>query len=96
MNFCKDMGIAVGASESISQLNSKRAATSDIDIWASVSLNEPEFKRTKTSDGAAGKKEDIIQKGQPLALGIEEELFKLFGVNKKYMEKGRSLLLLER
>jgi len=39
---------------------------------------------------------DIIQKGQPLALGIEEELFKLFGVNKKYMEKGRSLLLLER
>jgi len=32
MNFCKDMGIAVGASESISQLNSKRAATSDIDV----------------------------------------------------------------
>ena len=93
MNFCKDMGIAVGASESISQLNSKRATTFDTDVGASVSLNEPEFKRTKISDGTTGKKKDMIQKGQSLALGIEEELFKLFGgVNKKYKEKGRSLL----
>ncbi|OEL20356.1 hypothetical protein BAE44_0018628 [Dichanthelium oligosanthes] len=56
-------------------------------------LNVPSFKRTKTSDGATGEKNDIIQKGQSLALRIEEELFKLFGeVNKKYKEKGLSLL----
>ncbi|KAK8455891.1 hypothetical protein SEVIR_4G237800v4 [Setaria viridis] len=86
-------GIVVGASESFSQLNSKRATTSDSDAGVTVSLNEPEFKRTKTSDGATGEEKDIIQKGQSLALGIEEELFKLFGgVNKKYKEKGRSLL----
>ncbi|CAN6207367.1 unnamed protein product [Urochloa humidicola] len=90
--FCAP-DIVVGASESISQLKSKRATTSDIDAGASVSLNEPEFKRTKTSDGTTEEKKDIIQKGQSLALGIEEELFKLFGgVNKKYKEKGRSLL----
>ncbi|CAL5053564.1 unnamed protein product [Urochloa decumbens] len=91
--FCA-LDIVTGASESISQLNSKRAMTSDIDAGATVSLNEPEFKRTKT-DGArpTGEQKDIIQKGQSLALGIEEELFKLFGgVNKKYKEKGRSLL----
>jgi hypothetical protein len=86
-------GIVVGASESISQLNSKRATNSDSDAGATVSLNGPELKRTKTSDGATGDKKDIIRKGQSLALGIEEELFKLFrGVNKKYKEKGRSLL----
>ncbi|XP_039843928.1 death-inducer obliterator 1-like isoform X4 [Panicum virgatum] len=86
-------GIAVGPSESISQLNSKRATTFDTDVGASVSLNEPEFKRTKISDGTTGKRKDMIQKGQSLALGIEEQLFKLFGgVNKKYKEKGRSIL----
>ncbi|CAN6216435.1 unnamed protein product [Urochloa humidicola] len=85
--------IVIGASESSSQLKSERVTTSDIDSGASVSLNEPELKRAKTSDGATGEKKDIIQKGQSLALGIEEELFKLFGgVNKKYKEKGRSLL----
>jgi len=49
-------GIAVGASESISQLNSKRSTTSDIDVGASVSLNGTEFKRTETSDGTTGKR----------------------------------------
>ncbi|RLN13538.1 death-inducer obliterator 1-like [Panicum miliaceum] len=90
--FCAP-DIVVGAPESNSQLNSKRATTSDIHVGAAVSLNEPEFKRKKTSDGTTGKNKDIIRKGQSLALGIEEELFKLFGgVNKKYKEKGRSLL----
>ncbi|PAN23473.1 hypothetical protein PAHAL_4G094800 [Panicum hallii] len=90
--FCAPDSV-VGASGSISQLNSKRTTTSDIHAGATVSLNEPEFKRTKTSDGTTGEKKDMIQKGQSLALGIEEELFKLFGgVNKKYKEKGRSLL----
>ncbi|KAF8754021.1 hypothetical protein HU200_011537 [Digitaria exilis] len=90
--FCAP-DIAVGASDSISQLNSKRATTSVIDSGATVSLNEPEFKRRKTSDGSTGEKKDIIKKEQSLAHVIEEELFKLFGgVNKKYKEKGRSLL----
>ncbi|KAF8687667.1 hypothetical protein HU200_042584 [Digitaria exilis] len=91
-SFCAPH-IAIGASDSIPQLNSKRATTSGIDSGATVSLNEPEFKRRKTSDGSTGEKKDIIKKEQSLAHVIEEELFKLFGgVNKKYKEKGRSLL----
>ncbi|CAN6220917.1 unnamed protein product [Urochloa humidicola] len=90
--FCAP-DIVIGASESSSQLKSERIATSDIDAGAYVSLSEPELKRAKPSDGAPREKKDIIRKGQSLALGIEEELFKLFGgVNKKYKEKGRSLL----
>lgn len=83
----------IEASESISQLNSKRNTASDTDAGATVPLNKPEFKRRKTSDGVAWEQKDIILKGQSLAHRIEEELFKLCGgVSKKYKEKGRSLL----
>ncbi|CAD6339116.1 unnamed protein product [Miscanthus lutarioriparius] len=85
--------IVVGASESISPLNSKRATPSDTDDGATVPLNEPEFKRTKTSDGVTWEQKGTVLKGQALALRIEEDLFKLCGgVSKKYKEKGRSLL----
>jgi hypothetical protein len=85
--------IVVGASESISPLNSKRAAPSDTDDGATVPLNEPEFKRTKTSDGVTWEQKGIVLKGQSLAHRIEADLFKLCGgVSKKYKEKGRSLL----
>lgn len=90
--FCAP-DIIVGASESISLLNSKRVRTSDTDDGVTVPLNEPEFKRTKTSDGVTWDQKGMILKGQSLALRIEEELFKLCGgVSKKYKEKGRSLL----
>ncbi|OQU76651.1 hypothetical protein SORBI_3010G180200 [Sorghum bicolor] len=90
--FCAP-DIVIGASESSSPLNSKRATTSDTDDGVTVPLNEPEFKRTKTSDGVTWEQKDIVLKGQSLALRIEEDLFQLCGgVSKKYKEKGRSLL----
>ncbi|KAG8070334.1 hypothetical protein GUJ93_ZPchr0006g45161 [Zizania palustris] len=57
------------------------------------SFSEPESKRMKSADEELTEKDSIIQKAEGLAFRIEEELFKLLGgVNKKYKEKGRSLL----
>lgn len=83
----------VGASETISQSDPDRVRKSDIDESVDVSLIEHESKRIKTDDGAAEEKKSVTQKSQILAFEIEGELFTLLGgVNKKYKEKGRSLL----
>ncbi|AQK70715.1 SPOC domain / Transcription elongation factor S-II protein [Zea mays] len=73
----------------ISELNAepnalKRPRTSNV---------ESESKRIKSANELAMEKEKFNQRAEILAFRIEEELFKLFGgVNKKYKEKGRSLL----
>uniref|UniRef100_A0A0E0LD60 TFIIS central domain-containing protein n=1 Tax=Oryza punctata TaxID=4537 RepID=A0A0E0LD60_ORYPU len=91
--LCWSSDIVVGASETISQSNPERVRKSDIDDGVDVSLIEHESKRIKTDDGAAEEKKSITQKAQILAFEIEGELFTLLGgVNKKYKEKGRSLL----
>uniref|UniRef100_A0ACD5VAZ3 Uncharacterized protein n=1 Tax=Avena sativa TaxID=4498 RepID=A0ACD5VAZ3_AVESA len=83
----------VGISEPMTQPNLKRDRTSDIESGVTESLTESESKRMKSADEAAADKASIIQKAERLAFRIEEELFKLFGgVNKKYKERGRSLL----
>lgn len=83
----------VGISEPMTQSNLKRDRTSDIESGVTESLTESESKRMKSADEAAADKASIIQKAERLAFRIEEELFKLFGgVNKKYKERGRSLL----
>lgn len=83
----------VGASETISQSDPDRVRKSDIDEGVDVSLIEHESKRIKTDDAAAEEKKSVTQKAQILAFEIEGELFTLLGgVNKKYKEKGRSLL----
>jgi hypothetical protein len=85
--------IVLGAPECASELNSRKDLTSDIDAGVIVSLNEPESKRLKISDEVTGETKGAIQNVQILPFRIEQELFKLFGaVNKKYKEKGRSLL----
>ncbi|AQK59899.1 Putative SPOC domain / Transcription elongation factor S-II protein [Zea mays] len=62
----------------------KRPQTSDV---------ESESKRIKSANELAMDEEKFNQRAESLAFRIEEELFKLFrGVNKKYKEKGRSLL----
>ncbi|XP_006648446.2 death-inducer obliterator 1-like [Oryza brachyantha] len=83
-----------GISETSTQPNLKRSRTSDTDPSVADSLSESELKRMKScNDDKAINKNNIIQKADDLAFRIEEELFKLFGgVNKKYKEKGRSLL----
>ncbi|KAK8461451.1 hypothetical protein SEVIR_1G039700v4 [Setaria viridis] len=82
-----------GISEPNVQSNLKRPRTSDVEPGATESLVESESKRTKSADALAKDKEILNQKAESLAFRIEEELFKLFGgVNKKYKEKGRSLL----
>ncbi|KAF0935115.1 hypothetical protein E2562_030402, partial [Oryza meyeriana var. granulata] len=83
-----------GIPEPTTQPNLKRSRTSDIDPSVADSLSESESKRMKSADDEeAINKDSIIQKADDLAFRIEEELFKLFGgVNKKYKEKGRSLL----
>ncbi|PWZ45897.1 PHD finger protein 3 [Zea mays] len=54
---------------------------------------ESESKRIKSANELAMDEEKFNQRAKSLAFRIEEELFKLFrGVNKKYKEKGRSLL----
>ncbi|KAL6630046.1 hypothetical protein ACP70R_029811 [Stipagrostis hirtigluma subsp. patula] len=82
-----------GISELSSEPNLKRPRTSDVDPGVTGSLAESESKRIKSANEAAVDKDSLIQKAESLAFRIEEELFKLFGgVNKKYKEKGRSLL----
>ncbi|GJM98065.1 hypothetical protein PR202_ga15040 [Eleusine coracana subsp. coracana] len=85
--------IVVGASQSTSKLNSERELNSGIDSRATGSLDESAPKRPKILDEVTREKKGVIQNVQILPFRIEEELFKLFGgVNKKYKEKGRSLL----
>ncbi|KAG8058455.1 hypothetical protein GUJ93_ZPchr0002g26281 [Zizania palustris] len=73
--------------------NLKRSMTSDTVPGVADSLSESKSKRMKSADEEVTEKDSIIQKAEGLAFRIEEELFKLFGgVNKKYKEKGRSLL----
>ncbi|XP_072961173.1 uncharacterized protein [Typha angustifolia] len=64
---------------------------SDLDAGAVDGTEEQDSKRLKTAhEGVIGKMEITAES---LAFRIEAELFKLFGgVNKKYKEKGRSLL----
>uniref|UniRef100_A0A0E0G2W0 TFIIS central domain-containing protein n=2 Tax=Oryza nivara TaxID=4536 RepID=A0A0E0G2W0_ORYNI len=83
-----------GVPEPATQPNLKRSRASDIDPVVADTLSESESKRMKSAnDEEAIDKDSIIQKADDLAVRIEEELFKLFGgVNKKYKEKGRSLL----
>uniref|UniRef100_A0A0E0CHH4 TFIIS central domain-containing protein n=1 Tax=Oryza meridionalis TaxID=40149 RepID=A0A0E0CHH4_9ORYZ len=83
-----------GVPEPATQTNLKRSRASDIDPVVADTLSESESKRMKSAnDEEAIDKDSIIQKADDLAVRIEEELFKLFGgVNKKYKEKGRSLL----
>lgn len=82
-----------GMSEPVTQPNLKRDRTSDIEPGVTGNLTESESKRIKSTDEAAADKDSMIQKAESLAFRIEEELFKLFGgVNKKYKERGRSLL----
>jgi hypothetical protein len=71
----------------------KRARMSAVHAGVHVSQIGPESDRAIATDEAAEEKKAMIHKAQSVALGIEEELFRLFGgVNKKYKEKGRSLL----
>ncbi|KAK3156331.1 hypothetical protein QOZ80_2AG0105800 [Eleusine coracana subsp. coracana] len=82
-----------GISEPITELDLKRPRTSDIDSGVTESIAEPESKRMKSTSEAAMDKNILVQKAESLAFRIEDELFKLFGgVNKKYKERGRSLL----
>ncbi|CAN6277939.1 unnamed protein product [Urochloa humidicola] len=80
-------------SEPNAESNLKRSRTSDVDPGSTESLVESESKRIKSANELAIDKERLNQKAESLAFRIEGELFKLFGgVNKKYKEKGRSLL----
>uniref|UniRef100_A0ACD5UGJ1 Uncharacterized protein n=1 Tax=Avena sativa TaxID=4498 RepID=A0ACD5UGJ1_AVESA len=91
--LCWDPDIVVGASQSMSQPNPKRVRISDVHAGANVSEIGPESKRAISTCETTEEKKVRIQKAQSLASKIEAELFKLFGgVNKKYKEKGRSLL----
>uniref|UniRef100_A0ACD5WXZ5 Uncharacterized protein n=1 Tax=Avena sativa TaxID=4498 RepID=A0ACD5WXZ5_AVESA len=91
--LCWDPDIVVGASQSMSQPNPKRVRMSDVHARVNVSEIGPESKRTITTCETTEEKKVRIHKAQSLAFKIEAELFKLFGgVNKKYKEKGRSLL----
>uniref|UniRef100_A0A0E0ABG8 TFIIS central domain-containing protein n=1 Tax=Oryza glumipatula TaxID=40148 RepID=A0A0E0ABG8_9ORYZ len=96
MSFCKAMDFAglLTLLELLKLfLNPIQTEKSDIDEGVAVSLIEHESKRIKTDDGAAEEKKSVTQKAQILAFEIEGELFTLLGgVNKKYKEKGRSLL----
>ncbi|XP_037463702.1 uncharacterized protein LOC119335709 [Triticum dicoccoides] len=91
--LCWTPHIALGASESMSQPNPKRARMSDVQTGVNLSQIVLESKRGTTMDEVIEEKKVRIHKAQRLAFIIEEEMFKLFeGVNKKYKEKGRSLL----
>jgi hypothetical protein len=71
----------------------KKARTSEVHAGVHVSQIGPVSERAITTDEAAEEKKARTHKAQSVALGIEEELFRLLGgVNKKYKEKGRSLL----
>ncbi|KAM0849626.1 hypothetical protein ACQ4PT_053613 [Festuca glaucescens] len=91
--LCWDPDIFIGASQSMSQPNPKRARMSDVQAGVNVSKIGSESNRANTSDETTEEKKVRIHEAQSLAFTIEEELFKLFGgVNKKYKEKCRSLL----
>ncbi|KAM3191881.1 hypothetical protein ACQJBY_069242 [Aegilops geniculata] len=91
--LCWTPHVALGASESMSQPNPKRARISDVQTAVNLSQIGPESKRGTTMDEVIEEKKVRIHNAQRLASIIEEEMFKLFeGVNKKYKEKGRSLL----
>ncbi|XP_057466700.1 LOW QUALITY PROTEIN: uncharacterized protein LOC130756229 [Actinidia eriantha] len=67
----------------------------DVDVDAGQTMEEQIAKKPKldNEDAVGEGKEQVGQSPQSLAFKIEAELFKLFGgVNKKYKEKGRSLL----
>jgi hypothetical protein len=87
------IGASQSQSQSMSQPNPKRAKRSDVQAGVYASEIGPESKRAITTGETTEEKKVRIHKAQSLAFQIEEELFKLFGgVNKKYKEKGRSLL----
>lgn len=68
---------------------------SDVDTGSAEAVTNHDSKRLKMAhDEVAGnKKGSALQNAENLAFRIEAELFRLFGgVNKKYKEKGRSLL----
>nr|XP_010915021.1 uncharacterized protein LOC105040260 [Elaeis guineensis]XP_010915022.1 uncharacterized protein LOC105040260 [Elaeis guineensis]XP_029118958.1 uncharacterized protein LOC105040260 [Elaeis guineensis] len=68
---------------------------SDLDTGSAEVVTNHDSKRLKTAHDEVGgnKKETALQNAERLAFRIEAELFRLFGgVNKKYKEKGRSLL----
>ncbi|KAM0923124.1 hypothetical protein ACQ4PT_005694 [Festuca glaucescens] len=91
--LCWDPDIVIGASQSMSHPNPKRARMSDVQAGVNVSEIGSESNRAITTDETTEEKKVRIHEAQSLAFTIEEELFKLFGgVNKKYKEKCRSLL----
>lgn len=68
---------------------------SDLDSGSAEAVTNHDSKRLKTAhdEVTRNKKDTALQNAENLALRIEAELFRLFGgVNKKYKEKGRSLL----
>lgn len=66
---------------------------SDMEVAEKREIHTAEEQNLENNELARDKKEEAYLTPQILAFKIEEELFKLFGgVNKKYKEKGRSLL----
>ncbi|GMN45231.1 hypothetical protein TIFTF001_014416 [Ficus carica] len=66
---------------------------SDLDMAEKKEIQNAEEPKLDHEDVGGDRVEQAYQSPQDLAFDIEEELFKLFGgVNKKYKEKGRSLL----
>ncbi|KAF4358542.1 hypothetical protein G4B88_015927 [Cannabis sativa] len=66
---------------------------SDVEIVGRKKTLSTEKQKSGHEDGAGDMLKQTYQSSQNLAFKIEAELFKLFGcVNKKYKEKGRSLL----
>nr|CAB3449301.1 unnamed protein product [Digitaria exilis] len=91
LSWVSDLDVVI--TETNTESNLKRPRSSDVDSGATESIVESESKRIKSANELAIEKEKLNQKAESLAFRIEEELFKLFGgVNKKYKEKGRSLL----
>lgn len=66
---------------------------SDMEVAEKREIHTAEEQNLENDELGRGKKEEAYLTPEILAFKIEEELFKLFGgVNKKYKEKGRSLL----
>ncbi|KAK7817826.1 phd finger protein 3 [Quercus suber] len=66
---------------------------SDMEVAEKREIHTAEEQNLENDELGRDKKEEAYLTPQILAFKIEEELFKLFGgVNKKYKEKGRSLL----
>ena len=66
---------------------------SDMEVAEKREIHTAEEQNLENDELDRGKKEEAYLTPEILAFKIEEELFKLFGgVNKKYKEKGRSLL----